>query len=267
MRTINELLNLHGRVALVTGGAGHLGSVMAETLAELDASLVILDRDWETCQTAVSRLASSTGCQTMPLSCDLALEEEISKVPQQVLDRFGRLDILVHCAGFVGAMKLPGWGTAFNKQPPSIWKEALQVNLTAVFALTQACAAALKTSGHSSVINIASIYGMVGPDMRLYEGLEMGNTAVYAAGKGGLLQLTRWLATVMAPDVRVNSITPGGVWRNQPELFVQRYENRTPLRRMGCEEDFKGAVAFLASDASAYMTGQNLVIDGGWTVW
>ena len=117
------------------------------------------------------------------------------------------------------------------------------------------------------MINVGSIYGMVGPDMRLYEGTTMGNPAAYAASKGGLLQFTRWLATILAPEVRVNSITPGGVWRNQPEAFHERYKARTPLRRMAHEEDFKGAVAYLASDLSSYVTGHNLLVDGGWTVW
>ena len=108
---------------------------------------------------------------------------------------------------------------------------------------------------------------MVGPDMRLYENTPVGNPAAYAASKGGLLQLTRWLATVLAPDVRVNAITPGGVWRDQPTEFYERYVGSTPLRRMATEEDLKGAVAYLASDLSAYVTGHNLVVDGGWTAW
>jgi NAD(P)-dependent dehydrogenase (short-subunit alcohol dehydrogenase family) len=101
----------------------------------------------------------------------------------------------------------------------------------------------------------------------LYEGTAMGNPAAYAASKGGLLQLTRWLATTVAPQVRVNSISPGGVWRNQPESFVERYKARTPLARMATEDDFRGAIAFLASDLSGYVTGQDLAVDGGWGVW
>jgi NAD(P)-dependent dehydrogenase (short-subunit alcohol dehydrogenase family) len=144
---------------------------------------------------------------------------------------------------------------------------ALEVNLTAPFILTQACAPMLTVSGHGSVINIGSIYGIVGPYKSLYAGTTLGNPAAYAASKGGLLQLTRWLATMLAPDVRVNAITVGGVWRNQPEDFHRRYKKKTPLNRMAVEEDLKGAVAFLASDLSAYVTGHNLVVDGGWTIW
>jgi NAD(P)-dependent dehydrogenase (short-subunit alcohol dehydrogenase family) len=103
--------------------------------------------------------------------------------------------------------------------------------------------------------------------MALYEATEMGNPAAYAASKGGLIQLTRWLATVLAPDIRVNTLTPGGIARNQPEIFTERYIRRTPLQRMAVEEDFKGAALYLASDLSSYVTGQNLIVDGGWTVW
>ena len=126
---------------------------------------------------------------------------------------------------------------------------------------------ALRASGHGSIIHISSLYGVVGPDMRLYEDTAMGNPAAYGASKGGLIQLNRWLSTVLAPEIRVNAISPGGLWRGQPEAFVGRYVARTPLGRMGTEEDFKGAAAFLASDASAYITGQNLVVDGGFTAW
>jgi NAD(P)-dependent dehydrogenase (short-subunit alcohol dehydrogenase family) len=117
------------------------------------------------------------------------------------------------------------------------------------------------------VINIGSIYGLLGPDMRLYDGTEMGNPAYYAAAKGGIVQLTRYWATTLAPEVRVNCVAPGGVWRQQPDSFHERYKSRTPLRRMATEEDLKGAVAYLSSDLSAYVTGHILVVDGGWTAW
>jgi NAD(P)-dependent dehydrogenase (short-subunit alcohol dehydrogenase family) len=124
----------------------------------------------------------------------------------------------------------------------------------------------LKKSKAGSIINIASIYGAYAPDYSLYEGTSMGNPAGYSASKGGLIQLTRWLSTTVAPDICVNSISPGGIWRKQPEKFVKRYERRTPLARMATEEDFKGVIAYLISDMSAYVTGQNIVVDGGWSV-
>ena len=267
MRSVRELMNLKGRVALITGGAGHLGSTISETLAELEAAIVILDVVKESCTNVARQIHETYGVKTLALVIDLSDEKAVRSVPERVLDHFGRLDILVNCAALVGTSELKGWGTPFLEQQSDTWRLALEVNLTAPFVLVQACAEALAASGHGSVINIGSIYGIIGPDMKLYEGTIMGNPAAYAASKGGLLQLTRWLATVLAPEVRVNAITPGGVWRDQPEVFHKRYVERTPLKRMATEEDLKGAVAYLASDLSAYVTGHNLVVDGGWTLW
>jgi NAD(P)-dependent dehydrogenase (short-subunit alcohol dehydrogenase family) len=184
-----------------------------------------------------------------------------------IIDHLGSLDILVNNAAFVGTSRLEGWTVPFLEQLPATWRSALDINLTAPFILTQSCVPLLRDSGHGSIINVGSIYGMVGPNLSLYRDTDMGNPAAYAASKGGLLQLTRWLATVLAPHIRVNALTPGGIARNQPPAFVERYETLTPLARMATEEDFKGAIAFLASDLSAYVTGQNLVVDGGWTAW
>ena len=267
MKSLKELMNLQARVALITGGGGHIGAAMGDAVAELGAAIVVLDVVQESCINVARRIHKTYGVETLPLVIDLSDEKAVRSVPETVLDHFGRLDILVNCAALVGTSELKGWTTLFLEQSADTWRLALEVNLTAPFVLVQACAEALAASGHGSVINIGSIYGMVWPDMRLYGNTTMGNTAAYAASKGGLLQLTRWLATVLAPDVRVNAITPGGVWRNQPEVFHTRYVARTPLRRMATEEDLKGAVAYLASDLSAYVTGHNLVVDGGWMVW
>jgi NAD(P)-dependent dehydrogenase (short-subunit alcohol dehydrogenase family) len=125
----------------------------------------------------------------------------------------------------------------------------------------------LKSSDNGCIVNIGSIYGTYGPDWSLYEGTKMSNPAAYAASKGGLIQLTHWLATTVSPEIRVNAISPGGIFRNQPGEFVKRYESRTPLGRMANEEDFRGAIAYLASDLSKYVTGVNLAVDGGWGAW
>jgi NAD(P)-dependent dehydrogenase (short-subunit alcohol dehydrogenase family) len=267
VKSLKELMSLQGRVALITGGGGHIGTTMGEALAELGAAVVVLDMAQESCVGAAGRIHEAYDVETMPLVVDLSDEEAVRSVAARVLDHFGRLDILVNCAALVGTSELKGWATPFLKQRADTWRMAFEVNLTAPFVLTQVCAETLTASGHGSVINVASIYGMVGPDMTIYKNTKMGNPAAYAASKGGLLQLTRWLAVVLAPQVRVNAITPGGVWRNQSETFHRRYVARTPLRRMATEEDLKGAVAYLASDLSAYVTGHNLVVDGGWTVW
>lgn len=267
MKSIQELMSLEGRVALITGGAGYIGAAFCEALAEAGASISVLDITLEKAEPVAQTVHDKFGRETQALGIDLSDEKLTRSVPERVLERFGRIDILINCAAFVGTSNLAGWTTPFLDQQSQTWRDALEVNLTSVFILTQMCHQALKKSGHGTIINVGSTYGAVGPDMRLYEGTPMGNPAAYAASKGGLLQLTRWLATVLAPDIRVNILSPGGVWRNQPEEFHQRYLDRTPLKRMAHEEDVKGTVVYLASDMSSYVTGQNIMVDGGWTVW
>ena len=267
MKTLKELMDLRGRVAVVTGGGGHLGAVLGEALAELGARIAVVDVRADAGEAAARRIREAFNVDAQSLPADLAREEEVRALPSAVLEQFGRLDILVNCAALVGTSDLQGWAVAFEKQSPATWRRALEINLTAPFVLAQAAAAALRASGHGTVINVLSTYGLVGPDLGLYAGTALGNPAAYGASKGGLLQLTRWLATVLAPDIRVNALSPGGIERGQPAAFQERYRARTPLRRMAAEEDFKGAVAYLASDLSAYVTGQNLVVDGGWTAW
>ena len=240
---------------------------MGEALAELGAAIAVLDLDAAACQTGADRLYGEYGLPTLPLPIDLNDEAAVRSVAASVQQQFGRLDILINNAALVGTSDLKGWATPFAEQLSATWRKALEVNLTAPFVLIQACTEALMASGHGSIINVGSIYGVVGPNMNLYKGTAMGNPAAYGASKGGLMQLTRWLATNLAPAIRVNAITPGGVWRNQAEAFVERYTALTPLGRMAVEDDFKGAVAYLASDLSAYVTGHNLIIDGGWTTW
>ena len=266
-RRLSDLTDLGGRVALVTGAAGHVGRVFVEALAELGASVAVLDLDQRSCEEVSEAAAREHGVQAFPLSVDLADEVQVRSAPGRVVERFGRLDIVVNCAAMVNTADLAGWIAPFEEQGVEAWRLAVETNLTAPFLLTQACVGALRKSGHGSIVNVGSVYGLVGPDMRLYVGTQMGNAAAYAASKGGLLQFTRWLATVLAPEIRVNAISPGGIWRDQPEAFCRRFRARTPLARLGTEEDLKGALAFLATDLSAYVTGQNIVVDGGFTAW
>jgi NAD(P)-dependent dehydrogenase (short-subunit alcohol dehydrogenase family) len=263
MRSLKSLMDLGGRRALVSGGAGHLGKACVESLLELGAKVAILDKDPAACE----RRATELGPNAWPLPCDMADEGMLRARVAQAIETMGGLDILIHCAAFVGTTQVKGWAEPFDRQTVEAWDSALRVNLTAGFIMAQESRRALEASGHGSIILFGSIYGMVGPDMQLYEGTAMANPVGYGVSKGGLLQLVRYLAALLAPRVRVNAISPGGVWRGQPEIFRQRYEERTPLKRMACEEDVKGAVAYLASDLGAYVSGQNLAVDGGWTVW
>ncbi len=254
MRPLRELGDLTGRRALVAGGAGHVGRAAVDALRELGAHVAICDLE-----------DRPDGAQW--IRADLAEEAEARRAMRVALEQLGGLEILVHCAALVGTAELDGWAVPFERQSVEAWRRALDVNLTSAFVLAQEAAPALGRSGHGSVILFGSIYGLAGPDPSLYDGTAMENPAAYGASKGGLLQLTRHLATVLAPEIRVNAISPGGVERGQPKEFQERYRTRTPLRRMATEEDLKGAVAFLASDLSSYVTGHNLVVDGGWTAW
>lgn len=268
MRSVTALMNLSGRKALVTGGAGHIGLAVGETLMELGASLAVLDVDAAGCKRRARELSARvrTG-RAIAVPCDLRKEQATRRAVREAIRRLGSLEILIHCAAFVGTTRFPGWNVPFGKQAVEAWDAALRVNLTSAFVMVQEAREALAASGNGSVILLSSIYGVVGPDMRLYTGTKMHHTAAYDASKGGLVQLTRYLATVLAPKIRVNAISPGGVRRNQPGAFHRRYVSRTPLGRMAIEEDMKGAVAYLASDLSAYVTGHNLMVDGGWTAW
>ena len=186
---------------------------------------------------------------------------------EQVNKSSSGLNILVNNAAFVGTSYLTGWNVPFEQQTLDTWRRALELNLIAIYDLCQGLTPMLLAAEGASIINIASTYGMLGPDWSLYEGTTMGNPAAYGASKGGLIQFTRWLATTLAPAVRVNCISPGGIWRNQPDEFVTRYAARTPMNRMATEDDMRGALAYMASDLSKYVTGQILAVDGGWGIW
>ncbi|MBL8502217.1 MAG: SDR family oxidoreductase [Rhodocyclaceae bacterium] len=269
MRTIHDLVSLQGRSALVTGGAGHIGMAAAEALFEAGARVALLDSN----AAAAARCAEGFNVRwpgmALPIACDLSDEAATREAARQAIAALGGLDILVHSAAFVGTTKTPGWSAPFAEQTVAAWDAGMRVNLTSAFILTQEARQALAASGRGSVIFVSSIYGLVGSDAAVYEGTGMNADRVlaYSASKGGLLQLMRHFSTLLAPAVRVNAISPGGIERGQPEAFRRNYAARTPLKRMGTEEDMKGAVAYLASDLSAYVTGQNLVVDGGWTAW
>ncbi|MES2755188.1 MAG: SDR family oxidoreductase, partial [Pseudomonadota bacterium] len=235
-------------------------------LLEHGCRVIVVDRAQDALDAAAETLVTR-GAAVETHVADLEDATDRAALIDAIGQRPSGLDILVNNAAFVGDSGLAGWATPFEQQSVDTWRRALEVNLTAPFHLSQAFAPLLTASGHGSIINIGSIYGVVGPDLALYEGTSMGNPAAYAAGKGGLLQLTRWLSTVLAPAVRVNAISPGGIARGQSAAFVDRYLARTPMQRMGTEEDFQGAAHFLASDLSRWVTGQNIVVDGGWTAW
>jgi NAD(P)-dependent dehydrogenase (short-subunit alcohol dehydrogenase family) len=263
LTTFSKLSNLQGRRALITGGAGHLGRVFADTLGELGADLLLVDLPGSNLEDFSREVRTRWDVNVSSYFCDLESQVQRAELIQRVIDSEMPLNILVNNAAFVGTSNLSGWSVPFEVQSLETWRRAIEVNLTGVFDLCKGLTPILRRSGNSSIVNIASIYGFLGPDWDLYKGTNMSNPAAYAASKAGLIQFTRWLSTTVSPEIRVNSISPGGVFRSQPEVFVERYIEKTPLGRMAEEDDFRGAIAYLASDMSRYVTGHNLVIDGG----
>ena len=266
MTSIKELSNLGNRRALITGANGALGRIFADTLAELGADLILVDLPSSDFKKHCDELFNRWGVSVDHYECDLAIQEQRIELISKLKITLSNLSILVNNAALVGSADLKGWAVSFEEQSIETWRKALEVNLTAVFELSQGLIPLLRKGEGANIINVSSIYGLHGPDWNLYTNTNMGNPAAYAASKSGVIGLTRWLSTTVSPEVRVNSIAPGGILRDQPEDFIQRYCEKVPLGRMGEVDDFRGILAFLASDLSKYVTGQVFSVDGGWNI-
>jgi NAD(P)-dependent dehydrogenase (short-subunit alcohol dehydrogenase family) len=262
-----DAFKLKGRVALVTGGARHLGYDMADALAEAGADLVITSRSLESVEAAAGRLCQERGVQVLPLALDVRDAARVAEVVTKAHDWKGRLDILVNNAGGDSG---DGPCHLFERSPEDM-ETLIATNLTGSLFCCQAAARLMARQGHGKIINIASIAGLVGRDRRMYEKNDMAEQPIdYAAAKAGVIGMTLDLAGLLGPmGICVNAISPGGFARGQPGTFEQDYANEVPLGRMGRDGsvDLKGAVLFLASEASDYVTGQNLVVDGGFAIW
>lgn len=252
-------------VAAITGGAGHIGRAIAHKLAKRSVSIAILDKNVDSGQAFAFELQAQHGGDHCFVEADLMQPESFAAIRSSIEQSFGRLDYLVNNAAFYDDS--PGWGVPFDQEGYEAWLKVMRVNLLAPFFLTQALHPLLVKSSDASIVNIGSMYNVVGPDLGLYEGTDMTNPAAYSASKGGLLSTTRWLATVLAPSVRVNMVSPGGIERGQHPEFITRYNKRTPLGRMAAETDMVGMISLLLSPEGSYITGQHMLIDGGWTAW
>lgn len=265
---VQELFDLTGRVAFVTGGARNLGYDMALALAEAGADVVITSRALSNAEKSAAQISEAAGRRTLPLQLDVTKEDEVEAAVDACLKEFDRMDILVNNAGNV--VSTPETAP-IHKRPFEEWMNTIDVNLTGVFLCSKhVLAKAMIPARSGNIINIGSICGVIGRDRRVYEGTDMGGTTIdYEAAKGGVIAMTRDMAVYLAQyHIRVNCISPGGFFRNQPETFVKAYSDATPMGRMGIDGlEMKGAVVFFASEASSYCTGQNLVLDGGFTSW
>ncbi len=268
-----ELFEIDGRVAIVTGGAGLLGSEFCRTLANAGAGVIVADLDKDAAKTIALELQSSGGT-AIGVGVDVTKRRVISKLIKLTLSRFNRLDLLVNSAALDPKFDPDHHEqslNAFEDYPLEAWNQALDVNLTGMFLVSQAAVIPMLAQGGGVIINICSTYGLVGPDQRLYE--REGHPpqfkpVYYSVTKAGVLGFTRYLAAYYAgKNIRVNALTPGGVFNDHDDEFVEKYSARTILGRMARKDELNGALLFLASDASSYMTGANLVVDGGWTAW
>lgn len=246
------LFSCEGKTAVVTGAAGLLGSEVAAALAAQGATVYAAD------------LQPSSEGGSRALELDITSEESVRAAFDLVERDTGRLDALVNCA----YPRTADWGLDVADVPFESWKRNVDDHLGGYFLCSREAAERMARAGGGSIVNLASIYGMVGPSWAAYEGTPMTMPAAYSAIKGGVIAFTRYLATRYGSSgVRANAVSPGGVFDGQPDSFVSAYSERTPLGRMAEPRDVAGAVVFLVSDASAYVTGHNLVVDGGWTAW
>ena len=259
-----DLFRLDGKVALVTGGARNLGRDMAEALAEAGADVAITSRSLENAEKTASGIAEKTGKTVCAYQLDVTDESQVTSVIERVVNDLGQLDILVNNSGNVQN------SAPLEERTREDWDFTFAVNSTGTFLCTREAAKHMMLRKGGVILNIASISGMVGKDRSVYEGSDMvGVTIDYSAAKGAVINMTRDLACYLAPyGIRVNSISMAGFERGQPEHFLKLYEKTIPMGRLGEDgKDMKGAVVYLASEASAFVTGHNLVIDGGHTAW
>jgi NAD(P)-dependent dehydrogenase (short-subunit alcohol dehydrogenase family) len=263
-----DMFRLDGSVAIITGAAGLLGEQEAIALGDFGSRLVLVDRKADACAALAARLSAEKGIEAIGMACDVTQRTSWQEVLAATISKFGKVDILVNNAAFTTESRSPNYGFPFPEFPLEDWNAILGVNLTGSFLGCQVVGAQMLQLGAGSIINIASMYGVVSPPHRMYPGTGIVQPVAYSVSKAGVVALTRYLATLWADrGVRVNSITPGGVFNGHPAAFTDRYANLSPIGRMAQPDEMRGAFAYLASSASRYCTGHNLVVDGGWTVW
>lgn len=264
MNKYHNKFYLDKKTIIVTGACGLLGREICNGLAELDAQIVIADIDILSSEKLQKELQEQYNTTVITFPLDINSEESVNRLVDELSNKAIIVDGLVNNAYPRNAT----YGTVFEEITMDSWRENIDMHLNGYFNISQKIARLMMQHNRGNIVNIASIYGMLGPDFKIYEGTEMTMPAEYAAIKGAIINFTRYLATYLAPyNIRVNCLSPGGIFNDQPESFVENYKQRTPMGRMGIPEDIAGTALFLLSDLSSYMTGQNIVVDGGWSVW
>ena len=266
MNTKIKSLDLSNKIALITGGCGHIGSSIANKLSQCGSDLILIDLDQASLVKIKRRIEKKYNNNVEVFSLDLAITKEREACIKNLKKKFNKIDIMVNSIGMVGTNKMKGWNSGFENQNIDAWNKAIDTNLTSIFFLVQGLYKIMNRTKNASIINISSIYGVNAPDWDIYKNTSINNPAAYSVSKAGIFYMTKWLASTLAPYIRVNTISPGGVKRNQEKSFINKYNKKTLLNRMATEEDISEPVLFLASDMSSYITGQNIIVDGGWTI-
>ena len=266
-----EIFSLKNKVAVVTGALGLIGKNHCKALCEAGANIVVCDLDESKCK----KYASDLQEKSIGIAADITNKESVIKLKNSILKEFNKIDVLVNNAAINDMFENPQAAeeqSKFENYPLELWQNSLNVNVTGMFLCSQILGSEMAKKGKGSIINIASTYGIVGPNQALYKKPDGSQpfykSAAYPVTKGAVISFTKFLAVYWGnKGVRVNTLSPGGVENEQDVYFIKNYSRNTPLGRMAKPTDYKGALIFLASDASDYMTGANLVVDGGWTAW
>jgi len=274
MQNVLDKFNLKGNTVLVTGGGGLLGRQFALALAQAGADVMLADLAYEAAADQAEVIRAER-LSAEALAVDVVDPDSTRAMVEQTLARFGRLDVLINSAALDPKFDLQHQSeqaaNAFETYSLEAWRKALDVNLTGMFLASQAAVQPMLAQGKGVIINICSTYGINGPDQRIYirpDGTRSYKPVYYSVTKAGVLGFTRYLAAYYAgKNIRVNALTPGGVYNQHDEVFVKAYSAKTILGRMANLDEMSAAMLFLASDASSYMTGANLIVDGGWTAW
>lgn len=267
-----SLFDLSGKVAVVTGGAGILGRRFCAALADCGAKVAVADLDAGAAEALAEELRRTYGGACLGVGVDVTQPDSVAAMADRVERDLGAIDVL-HNNAAGKSSDLERFFAPVEEFPLDIWREVMAVNLDGLFLVAREVGGRMARRGRGAIIQTASIYGVMGPDQRIYEGSEylgraINTPPVYSASKAGVVGLTKYLATYWAGrGVRVNTLTPGGVESGQNDTFRQRYSNRVPLGRMAQADEMVGALIFLASDASSYVTGQNILVDGGLSAW
>ena len=268
----DDLFDLTGKVAIVTGGAGLLGQVFCQALVTAGADVAIIDIDKNKADETARKISKEQNQKVLAFACDITSPDSVVTMVEDVVNRLGRIDILLNNAASKGS-NLDQFFAEFENYSLQTWREVMAVNVDGLFLVAQSVGNQMKAQGGGSIIQISSIYGVVAPDQRIYEGSEyngraINTPAIYSVSKAAVIGLTSYLSTYWADSkIRVNTLTPGGIASGQNSEFNKKYSNRVPLGRMGEATELVGALIYLASDASSYVTGQNIIVDGGLSAW